>query len=454
MKQIIAVLAVLAMAGIAHAINTTNYVPDGNFESPNGGVGPWANQFGSDTISFLSTGGNPNGCVQIADAGAYGGIAYANPVPGPSGHPTLASLGLTAGQTYTFVMDMKIVSGTGIGGLKIESWNDTSSPNAALDNSGNMYPISGTASWATYSFTYKIVAGSTHLNVVPLWGPNSTVNYDNIGVVVVGPTPVNVSITSPTNSQVVYSNFTVNASASVSPGTVTNVGFYLDNTFAGNATTAPFAYVATGISAGAHTLKAVANDSSGNLATSSVVNITVTNAAPPPFAAYEPFNYTALASGTPSTASGFAGNWACGTAGTIVSGLTYPNLTVTNGALQSSGSYQLETLATTPSGITTVWVSFIFSQSGDNGGVRDGFVLEDSTGKGVMFAYQQNQATYGNPALTSVSGFTAVGSQLSPNSSTTQTYANNNFYVLQLSYAGGSLSSVAIKKLLLPCMLW
>jgi hypothetical protein len=440
MKKIIASLAIVAMVGIARAMDTTNYVPDGQFESPNGDVGPWQNMFGGDAISFPSTGGNPNGCVQIADAGSYGGIAYVNPPA--SNQPTLASLGLVAGQTYTFVMDMQIVSGSGIGGLKIESWTDT----AAISDSGNMYPLSGTTSWATYAFTYKIALGATHLNLVPLWGANSTVNYDNIGVIIPGPAPATVSITSPTNSQVVYSNFTINATAAVNPGTVTNVNFYVDNALIGKATNSPFAYIAIGVGAGPHALQTVALDSNGNAATSTVVNITVTNAAIPSFAAYESFNYSpgALANGTASTGTGFAGNWSCGANGTIVSGLTYPNLASADNALQSSGSYQLESLATVPSGIATVWVSFIFNQAGDNGGNRDGFVMEDGAGKGVMFAYHQNQAAIGNPALTKVSSYSAVGTELTPFSGQAQTYSANNFYVLQLNYTGGSLSSVAV----------
>jgi hypothetical protein len=94
--------------------------------------------------------------------------------------------------------------------------------------------------------------------------------------------------------------------------------------------------------------------------------------------------------------------------------------------------------------VGTVWVSFIFNQSGDNGGNRDGFVLEDSSGKGVMFAYHQFQATVGLPALTTMNGFTAAGSELNPYSAVTQTYNANNLYVLKLTYNGGSLSSVAV----------
>src|ERR1700728_3392688 len=223
MKRIIVCLAVLAMAGIANATNTTNYVPDGQFETPNGDVGPWANMFGGDAIYFLSTGGNPDGCLEIQDAGSYGGIAYVNPAMGvPTTQPTLASLGLTAGQTYTFVMDMQLVSGSSIGGIKIESWTDS----AIISDSGNMYPLSaGTPNWTTYTFSYKIAAGATHINMVPLWGPDSIVNYDNIGVVVPVAGTATVAITSPTNSQVVYSNFTITAEASASPGTITNVAF-------------------------------------------------------------------------------------------------------------------------------------------------------------------------------------------------------------------------------------
>src|SRR4051794_18628093 len=117
-------LAVLAIAGITNAANVTNYVTGGQFEyapptGPDGPVGgPWQNTFGGDTITFLTSGGNPGSCVQIADAGSFGGFAYVNPPD-----LTLSSLGLVAGQTYTFVMDMQLVSGATIGGIKIESWN-------------------------------------------------------------------------------------------------------------------------------------------------------------------------------------------------------------------------------------------------------------------------------------------------------------------------------------------
>lgn len=438
MRNTLICFALLAVAGIANATNTTNLFPNGDFES--GGPGAWV-EGGCDFFSYPTDGGNPGGYGIIDDTSPCWGIW----VGGDSTPLPLSSLGLTAGKTYTFVQDMKIISGSSIGGIKIESWTtNASGVPVHISNSGDMRPLAGTAEWATYAFTYTISPAATGLKVVPIWGPGSQVAFDNLGVVVVGATPATVAITSPTNSQVVYSNFTINATATVNPGAVTNVGFYIDNVLVGSATASPYGYIASSIPAGAHALKAVAKDSNGNSATSSVVNVTVTSAAPPPVSAYEPFNYDSLAFGTPVTGSGFTSNWLCGAAGTIVPGLTYPGLPTSNNALQSSSSYQLASLSSTPSGFGTIWVSFLLRQVGDNGGNRDGVVLEDSNGKGVMFAYQQFQATSGRPALTAVNNYTTVGSQLNPTSVNAQTYDANNLYVLKLTYSGGALSSVAV----------
>jgi hypothetical protein len=438
MKSTILCLAAFATMSIANAASVTNLFPNGDFEA--GGAGDWV-EGGCDFFSYPDSGGNSGGYGIIDDTSPCWGIW----VGGDTTPLSLESLGLKAGQTYTFVQDMKIISGTSIGGIKIESWttNNLGEP-IYVSDSHDMRPLSGTAEWATYTFTYTIAPNATGLKVVPLWGPGSAVGFDNLGVVVVGATPASVSITSPTNNQVVHSDFTITATASVSPGTITNVNFYVDNVLAGTATNAPFGYIATSVAVGAHALKAVAMDSNGNSATSSVVNVTVTDESPTEFGAYEPFNYDSLADQTPTTATGFTSNWICGAAGTIVPGLTYPGLATANGALQSASSHQLTSLASVPSGIGTIWVSFLFKQVGDNGGNRDGFVIEDGTGKGIMFAYFQNQAAIGNPAIVNVSSFTTVGSTLSPHSATAQTYNANNFYVLKLAYSGGSLSSVAV----------
>jgi len=438
MKKLFISLAAITMVATAHAVNVTNYFPNGQFED--GGAGAWV-EGGCDFFQYPTEGGNPNGYGIIDDVPTH---CYGFWVGGDSVPLSLASLGLTAGQTYTFVQDMKLFAGTTPGGVKIESWRTNASGVwSVIDNSGEMRPLSISSNWATYSFTYTVNALAKGLKIVPVWGSQSTVGFDNLGVVLVGATPLSVSITSPTNTQVVYSNFTVMASASVNPGAVTNVSFYLDNNLVSSVTNTPYGYVATGVAAGPHTIMAVARSSIGGVSTSSVVNVTVTSTPPPPFRIYESFNYGSLGNGTPATGTGLAGNWN-GSAGNIVSGLTYPGLPTANSALQSGSGAQLVSLSNAPSGIDTVWASFILNQAGDNGGNRDGMAFVDAFGKGVMFAYQQFQATVGKPALVRLSNFTTVGAQFTPTSANTQTYANNNFYVLRLSYTGGALSSVAV----------
>lgn len=422
MTKIMATLAVLAMAGIANAGNTTNLFPNGDFES--GGAGAWVEGGSGANFSYPTQGGNPNG-YGVIDASASG--SWGIWVGGDVTPLSLTSLGLTAGQTYTFVQDMELIYGTSIGGLKVESWG----PNGYLTDSGEMYPISGTTSWLTYSFTYTINPAATGLKIVPLWGPNSIVGYDNLGVVVPGPTPVSVSITNPVAGAVVYSNFLINAAATVYPGSVTNVSFYLDSTLLGKVTGAPFTYSATGVSAGAHSLKAVAYDSSGNSATSSAVNITVTSAGPPAFSAYEPFNYPAgaFSNATPCGGTGFTGNWVVppGNA-TIVSGLSYTGLPTADNALQQANNGSGRSLATFSSTLSsgTEYVSFLMQGSGDSGGNWAGVFLEGdratSLFAGFRGGYSASQTAFGLGYVTSsgtapTSG-TALGSSIAVSNTT------------------------------------
>ncbi|MCX6880093.1 MAG: Ig-like domain-containing protein [Verrucomicrobia bacterium] len=91
--------------------------------------------------------------------------------------------------------------------------------------------------------------------------------------------PLSVAITSPTSGTTVGANFTISASASVAPGTVDSVDFYMDDVLKGNDATSPYTWDVTGAATGGHTLKAVANGTGGPV-TSSTVNITVGNLPP------------------------------------------------------------------------------------------------------------------------------------------------------------------------------
>jgi|GEM_PF-1675906 len=253
-------------------------VPDGNFDSPSGdGVTNYwdTSSFGAPFAnSFPTSGGNPGGYGVMDDTG---GGSYGVWVSGKTAPLPLDSLSLIAGHTYNFVQDMQIISGSSIGGLKIESWG----PGGRLSDSGDMRPASGSGSWETYCFSYTINAAATGIKFVPLWGPGSSVAFDNVGVMV-PKTPIMASITSPAGGATVNTNFTVVGSAIVNPGSVTNMSFYVDNALAGVSKTYPFTFTSGNTTlSGAHSLKVVAKDSSGNSATSSVVNITIVAAAQP-----------------------------------------------------------------------------------------------------------------------------------------------------------------------------
>ncbi len=103
----------------------------------------------------------------------------------------------------------------------------------------------------------------------------------------VNTTPTNnaptVSLTAPTEGQNFAAGTTVNvaANASDSDGTVTKVDFYVDNVLKLSDTTAPYTYAATGLTTGAHSIKATATDN-GGLSSSVTRNITVGTVNTPP----------------------------------------------------------------------------------------------------------------------------------------------------------------------------
>lgn len=272
-KTLFAGMAVAVIAASAIA-DTTNLFPNGDF-SLAGPTADWVevNCCGNFIYNYPATGGHPGGYGTINNQGPtdFFGIW----VNGDTTPLTLASMGLTAGQTYTFVEDMKIISGTTIGGFKIDFFDGA---NASAGSTGDLRPSTSghnTANWETYSFPIAIPASAVGMKIVPLWGQLSEVAFDNIGVVIPTTSPLAAAITSPANSATVGTNFTITASASVLPGSVTNVAFYDGVTLLGNDTTAPYSFAATGISVGAHALKVVARSSTGGSVTSSVVNVSV-----------------------------------------------------------------------------------------------------------------------------------------------------------------------------------
>ena len=100
--------------------------------------------------------------------------------------------------------------------------------------------------------------------------------------------PPSVTITNPVNGAVFAApaKVTIQASASDSDGTVTNVQFRIGSSVLTNETTAPYSAVTNGLGAGSYTLLAIASDNQGAKATNTVtvsvvtpVTVTLTNTA-------------------------------------------------------------------------------------------------------------------------------------------------------------------------------
>ena len=172
--------------------------------------------------------------------------------------------------------------------------------------------------------------------------------------------PPMVTITNPVNnaSIIVGAAIPVEASASDSDGTVTNVVFYADGSLLGSDATAPYSYTWTTAALGAHTLSAIAWDNTGLSTTSAVVNITVT--APPPYRSYTSApiaeNFDAL--GSAGTSLALLIGWNAGhfspsiqqgtTGGSGVATVTDP-VVVDNGSHDPGGTPMIANFGTTGS---------------------------------------------------------------------------------------------------------
>ncbi|MDB6017823.1 MAG: thiol oxidoreductase [Pedosphaera sp.] len=152
--------------------------------------------------------------------------------------------------------------------------------------------------------------------------------------------------------------------------------------------------------------------------------------------AYEPFNYTtSIPNTTASTASGFTGNWTCGTTPAIATGLTYPNLPTANGSFSSTSGRQSVSLAS-PLSSGTAWISFVLNQAGNNGANLCGVYFPNG-GTGLFFGYglapfSGTQGGLGLGSISTTSTTPVAGANLA--SSFLGGYGTNYLVVLKIDF--------------------
>jgi lysophospholipase L1-like esterase len=90
------------------------------------------------------------------------------------------------------------------------------------------------------------------------------------------PTPT-VTITSPVNASSVCAGntITINATATISSGTISKVDFYDGNTLLGTDNSSPFVYTWNGASAGTHTVRTIGTSTAGMASSDASISITV-----------------------------------------------------------------------------------------------------------------------------------------------------------------------------------
>lgn len=170
---------------------------------------------------------------------------------GNGSNPTIT---VTRGHTYTFAINTDAFH-------PFEIVNDlttfTPYPNAANNN----------ISSGTITLTVPADAPSTLYYICSIHFFSGQINVTGAAN-----TPPTVTITSPTNNTILFtSNIVLQADATDSDGTVTNVEFFEGATLLGSDSTSPFSITNTTFANGTHTITAVAHDNAGATATSAAV---------------------------------------------------------------------------------------------------------------------------------------------------------------------------------------
>jgi plastocyanin len=154
------------------------------------------------------------------------------------------------------------------------TWNSTGiTPHSTTSDTNGLWD--STSVPAPHTFTQTFTSAGTfpyHCTIHVTLGMKGTI------IVAAANLPPSVTITNPVSGTVFTApaNVTIQASASDTNGTVTNVQFRVGANVVTNKATAPFFGVTNNLAAGSYTLFAIASDNSGTTATNQVAISVVT----------------------------------------------------------------------------------------------------------------------------------------------------------------------------------
>ena len=188
----------------------------------------------------------------------------------PGGGASLNMSGGTAGQfKYALLSGLTLAANTSYYVVSLEA---SGGDKWATDNTQVTPTTAATCDGAILSkpggWTFRLPANTTFgpVNLVYTTGSSPPPNA-----------PPTVSLSSPANNATFTApaNITLNANASDSDGTVTQVDFYVGTTWLGTDLTSPYSFAWNNVGAGVYGLTATARDNAGTVSTSAVVNVTI-----------------------------------------------------------------------------------------------------------------------------------------------------------------------------------
>ena len=249
----------------------TNAIPAAYYDAQNDGKYDYVDGH-SATINDLSDFFQGIGTDAPTLTVGQGGGALAN--GGSATAFGAVNVGTTASETFT-------VTNTGNGTLVLSNAVFTGANGGDFSVSGIALPATVYAGQITsFNVVFSPLGAGARGATLQITDNDTNNNPFNINLTGTGVhVPPTINLTGPANgsSFAAPANLALAATVADPDGNVTNVAFYVGTSQVGNATSAPFTFTTPNIFAGSYAVTAVATDDSGATATSSVVNVTVTN---------------------------------------------------------------------------------------------------------------------------------------------------------------------------------
>jgi plastocyanin len=188
-----------------------------------------------------------------------------------TGFARVVTVGVANGNVLSF---FPATTNIATGDQVIWIWNSTGiTPHSTTSDTNGLWDSTAVPAPHTFTNTFN-VAGTYpyHCTIHVNFGMKGTI------IVAAANLPPSVTITNPVSGTIFAApaNVTIQASASDTDGTVTNVQFRVGTNVVANKATAPFFGVTNNLAAGGYTLFAIASDNSGATATNQVAISVVT----------------------------------------------------------------------------------------------------------------------------------------------------------------------------------